>query len=71
MWKWHRWKTNDPNKDPYRIANCIGKLKTIEGLLANEHLKIIDYLKEKRVDREIFKTMEHDVLKILKKLLGR
>ncbi|KAM3230751.1 hypothetical protein ACQJBY_061125 [Aegilops geniculata] len=62
----------DPDKDPYCIANCIAKLKTIPDLSASEHLKMIEYLKGERVDHEIFMTVEHDVvLEILKKVIGR
>ena len=50
----------------------IAKLKTIPDLSASEHLKMIEYLEGERVDREIFMTVEHDVvLEILKKVLGR
>uniref|UniRef100_M8AVN4 Myb/SANT-like domain-containing protein n=1 Tax=Aegilops tauschii TaxID=37682 RepID=M8AVN4_AEGTA len=62
----------NPDKDPYCIANCIVKLKTMPDLSASEHLKTIEYLKGQRADREIFMTVEHDVvLEILKKVLGR
>ncbi|VAH85822.1 unnamed protein product [Triticum turgidum subsp. durum] len=62
----------DPDKDPYCIANCIVKLKSIPDLSASEHLKMIQHLKGERVDREIFMTVEHDVvLEILKEVLGR
>ncbi|XBJ24370.1 hypothetical protein VPH35_002271 [Triticum aestivum] len=61
----------DPDKDPYCIANCIVKLKTIPDLSASDHLKMIEYLKGQRIDREIFMTVEHDVvLEILKQVLG-
>ncbi|KAE8798177.1 hypothetical protein D1007_26654 [Hordeum vulgare] len=61
----------DPDKDPYCIANCIGKLKTIPDLSASEHLKMIEHLKAQRVEREIFMTVDHDVvLEILKNVLG-
>ena len=57
--------------NPYCIANCIVKLKTIPDLSASDHLKMIEYLKGQRVDREIFMTVEHDVvLEILKQVLG-
>ncbi|CAM0876907.1 unnamed protein product [Alopecurus aequalis] len=63
---------NDPDKDPYCIGNCIDKLKNVGDLTASEKLKMIDYLKEKRVDREIFMKVEHDVvLEMYKKVLGR
>ncbi|KAF7105870.1 LOW QUALITY PROTEIN: hypothetical protein CFC21_106643 [Triticum aestivum] len=62
----------NPDKGPYCIANCIVKLKTMPDLSASEHLKTIEYLKGQRADREIFMTVEHDVvLEILKKVLGR
>ncbi|KAE8781638.1 hypothetical protein D1007_45163 [Hordeum vulgare] len=61
----------DPDKDPYCIANCNGKLKTIPDLSASEHLKMIEHLKAQRADREIFMTVGHDlVLEILKNVLG-
>lgn len=63
---------NDPDKDPYCIGNCIDELKNVGDLTASEKLKMIDYLKEKRVDREIFMKVEQDVvLEMYKKVLGR
>jgi len=48
----------DPNNDPYSMARCISKLKSIEMLSAPEMMKAINYLKKDRVNREIFMSID-------------
>uniref|UniRef100_A0ACD5V875 Uncharacterized protein n=1 Tax=Avena sativa TaxID=4498 RepID=A0ACD5V875_AVESA len=63
---------NDPDKDPYCIGYCIDKVKSVGNLTAIEQLKMIDYLKDKRMDREIFMKVEHDVVvEMYKEVIGR
>ncbi|KAJ1255576.1 hypothetical protein BS78_K185100 [Paspalum vaginatum] len=48
---------NDPNNDPYSMANCVAKLQALDILSAPELLKTINYLKKDKMNREIFMTL--------------
>ncbi|KQJ90806.1 hypothetical protein BRADI_4g33990v3 [Brachypodium distachyon] len=63
---------SDPDNDPYYITKCIAKVKTVDKLSPRDHLKIIEYLIEQRIERQVFMTVDDEVfMEILKKVLGR
>lgn len=50
---------HDPSNDPYCMAKCIEYLKHLALLTPTETLKVINYLKKDRVNREILMTVDH------------
>ncbi|PNT72532.1 hypothetical protein BRADI_2g45653v3, partial [Brachypodium distachyon] len=50
----------DPDNDPYCIAKCIAKVKTVEKLSPCDRLKIIESLTEHRTDRKVFMTVDDE-----------
>mgnify|MGYP005838999557 CR=1 FL=1 len=60
--KFAQMERHDPSNDPYCMTKCIEYLKQLALLTPIETLKVINYLKKDRVNREILMTVDYDVV---------